>query len=57
MHKMFHRPSLKMLLRWLALFLAGCIVLSWLAVLLLRFVPPWTSAMMMERRVGAWLHG
>ena len=57
MHKMFHRPSLKTLLRWLALFLAGCIVLSWLAVLLLRFVPPWTSAMMMERRVGAWLHG
>jgi monofunctional biosynthetic peptidoglycan transglycosylase len=57
MHKMFHRPSPKTLLRWLALFMAGCIVLSWLAVLLLRFVPPWTSAMMLERQVGAWLHG
>jgi monofunctional biosynthetic peptidoglycan transglycosylase len=57
MHKMFHRPSPKMLLRWLALFMAGCIVLSWLAVLLLRFIPPWTSAMMLERQVGAWLHG
>jgi monofunctional biosynthetic peptidoglycan transglycosylase len=57
MHKMFHRPSPKTLLRWLALFMAGCIVLSWLAVLLLRFVPPWTSAMMLERQAGAWLHG
>jgi monofunctional biosynthetic peptidoglycan transglycosylase len=57
MHKMFHRPSLKTWLRWLALFGAGCVALSWLAVLLLRFVPPWTSAMMLERRVGAWLHG
>lgn len=57
MHTMFHRPSLKTWLRWLALFAAGCVALSWLAVLLLRFVPPWTSAMMLERRVGAWLHG
>ena len=57
MHKMFHRPSLKTLLRWLALFVAGWIALSWLAVLLLRFVPPLTSAMMLERQVGAWLHG
>ena len=57
MHKMFHRPSLKTLLRWLALFVAGWITLSWLAVLLLRFVPPLTSAMMLERQLGAWLHG
>ncbi|HUH54395.1 MAG TPA: monofunctional biosynthetic peptidoglycan transglycosylase [Rhodanobacter sp.] len=57
MHKMFHRSSLKTLLRWLALFVAGWIALSWLAVLLLRFVPPLTSAMMLERQVGAWLHG
>jgi monofunctional biosynthetic peptidoglycan transglycosylase len=31
--------------------------LSWLFVLLLRFVPPWTSAVMIERQVGAWVHG
>jgi monofunctional biosynthetic peptidoglycan transglycosylase len=57
MHKMFHRPSPKRLLRWLALFMAGCVALSWLVVLLLRFVPPWTSAMMLERQAGAWLQG
>jgi len=32
------------------------LVLSWLLVLLLRFVPPWTSAVMLERQAGAWLH-
>ena len=26
-------------------------------VLVLRVVPPWTSAVMMERQLGAWLHG
>jgi monofunctional biosynthetic peptidoglycan transglycosylase len=57
MRTLFRRPSLITLLRWLALGVAGCIVLSWLLVLLLRFVPPWTSAMMMERQAGAWLHG
>ena len=30
---------------------------TWLMVLVLRFVPPVTSAMMLERRVGAWMHG
>jgi len=37
------------LLSWLAL--------SWVAVLVFRFVPPWTSAVMMERQLGAWIHG
>ena len=44
-------------LRWLALLLLGGLVLSWLLVLLLRFVPPRTSAVMLERQVGAWVHG
>jgi len=41
------RSLLILALSWLAL--------SWLLVLVLRFVPPWTSAMMLERQVGAWL--
>lgn len=57
MRMLFHRPPLKVLLRWLALFVLGCIAVSWLLVLLLRFVPPWTSAMMLERQASALLHG
>ncbi|MEW5316143.1 MAG: hypothetical protein WDW38_007529 [Sanguina aurantia] len=32
------------------------LVVTWLLVLLLRFVPPWTSAVMVERQLGAWFH-
>jgi monofunctional biosynthetic peptidoglycan transglycosylase len=39
--------------RLVGLVLLAWLVLSWLVVLVLRFVPPWTSAMMMERRVEA----
>ena len=52
-----HHPSFRRLLRWLGFAALGWLVLSWLAVLVLRFVPPATSAVMLERRVGAWLHG
>ncbi|MEO7067939.1 MAG: monofunctional biosynthetic peptidoglycan transglycosylase [Rhodanobacter sp.] len=45
------------LLRLLAGLLLGALVLSWLVVLLLRFIPPATSAVMLERQVGAWIHG
>lgn len=45
------------LLRLLALLLLGAVVLSWLVVLLLRFIPPRTSAVMVERQVSAWIHG
>lgn len=45
------------LLRLLALALACWLSVTVLAVLVLRFVPPWTSAVMMERSVGALLHG
>jgi monofunctional biosynthetic peptidoglycan transglycosylase len=52
-----HRLSFRRLLRWLGLAVLGWLALSWLAVLVLRFVPPATSAVMLERRAGAWLHG
>jgi len=42
------------LLRWLMFAALGWIVLSAALVLLLRFVPPSTSAFMLERRVAAW---
>ncbi|MGA0586277.1 monofunctional biosynthetic peptidoglycan transglycosylase [Dyella sp. KRB-257] len=52
------RPRLaRRLLRWTGLLALSWIALSWLLVLVLRFVPPWTSAVMMERQVGAWVHG
>jgi len=41
------------IVRLVGLVLLAWLVLSWLVVLVLRFVPPWTSAMMMERRVEA----
>ncbi|WP_199100991.1 monofunctional biosynthetic peptidoglycan transglycosylase [Dyella sp. ASV21] len=45
------------LIRLLALAVACWLAVTVLAVLVLRFVPPWTSAVMMERRIGALLHG
>jgi monofunctional glycosyltransferase len=51
------RPRLRRLLRPLVILLLSWLVLSWLVVLVLRFVPPWTSAVMIERHVGAWMHG
>jgi len=50
-------PRLSRLLRALVVLLLAWLALSWLVVLVLRFVPPWTSAMMLERQLGAWLHG
>jgi monofunctional glycosyltransferase len=51
------RPVLRRLLRSLAILALAWLALSWLTVLLLRFVPPWTSAVMLERRVSAVIHG
>jgi monofunctional biosynthetic peptidoglycan transglycosylase len=45
------------LLRWGAWLLLGWIGVTWLCVLILRFVPPLTSAFMLERRLAASLHG
>ncbi|OOG55567.1 monofunctional biosynthetic peptidoglycan transglycosylase [Rhodanobacter sp. C03] len=50
------RPLLIRLLRSLAILVLAWLALSWLLVLLLRFVPPWTSAVMLERQLGAWVH-
>lgn len=54
---MFRRPSLPRLLRWIAFAALAWLAVTWLMVLVLRFVPPATSAVMLERSVGAWLHG
>ncbi|HWU77225.1 MAG TPA: monofunctional biosynthetic peptidoglycan transglycosylase, partial [Rhodanobacter sp.] len=53
----FRRPLPIRLLRSLAILLLAWLASSWLIVLLLRFVPPWTSAVMLERQLGAWIHG
>ena len=45
------------LLRSLAILVLAWLALSWLVVLVLRFVPPWTSAVMLERQLGGWVHG
>ncbi|MDN5924757.1 MAG: monofunctional biosynthetic peptidoglycan transglycosylase [Xanthomonadales bacterium] len=42
--------------RLLVWFVGLWLVLTWSLVLLLRFVPPPTSAFMIERQVHAWLH-
>jgi monofunctional biosynthetic peptidoglycan transglycosylase len=51
------QPSRRALLsRWMRLLTAlvlAWLALSWLLVLVLRFVPPWTSAVMLERQLGA----
>ena len=56
MPSLIRRPLLIRLLRSLAILLLAWLALSWLLVLVLRFVPPWTSAVMLERQTSAWLH-
>lgn len=41
------------IVRLVAILILGWLALSVVAVLLLRFIPPLTSAMMLERRIGA----
>jgi len=50
------RPLWRRLLRGLSFALLAWVVVTWLAVLLLRFVPPPTSAFMIDRRASALLH-
>lgn len=45
------------LLRWLGILTLAWLASTWLAVLVLRFVPPLTSAVMLERQASAWMHG
>jgi monofunctional biosynthetic peptidoglycan transglycosylase len=51
------RPLWRRVLRWLALLILAWIVGTWLLVLVFRFVPPPTSAFMLERRIAAWRGG
>lgn len=51
------RPLRKRLLRAFLWALVTWLVVTESMVLLLRFVPPWTSAFMIERSVDAWRHG
>ena len=45
------------LLRFILIVAIAWIACTWLAVLVLRFVPPVTSAFMLERRIAALVHG
>ncbi|MBB3225830.1 monofunctional biosynthetic peptidoglycan transglycosylase [Luteibacter sp. Sphag1AF] len=51
------RSIARRIARWLAILAVSWLALSCLMVLVLRFVPPWTSATMMERRVEATFSG
>ncbi len=51
------KPMWRRLLRLVIQAALAWVALTWLCVLLLRFVPPLTSAFMLERRLSASLHG
>lgn len=51
------RSRLRRLVRLLVFVVLGWIAVTWLLVLILRFVPPATSAFMLERQISAWVHG
>ncbi len=50
------RSSLSRVLRLLGMAVVAWLGATWLLVLILRFVPPWTSAVMIERQLSAWIH-
>lgn len=50
-------PRLRRLLHLLGWIVLAWIVITWGLVLMLRFVRPPTSAVMLERGIGAWVHG
>lgn len=52
-----HLPPFRRLLRYAGIVILSWVALSWFVVLVLRFVPPWTSAVMMERQLGALIGG
>jgi monofunctional biosynthetic peptidoglycan transglycosylase len=51
------RPLWRRLLRFVGTIMLVWVALTWLCVLALRFVPPLTSAFMIERQLAAALHG
>ncbi|SEM33258.1 monofunctional biosynthetic peptidoglycan transglycosylase [Luteibacter sp. UNCMF331Sha3.1] len=52
-----HRSPLRRIVRIACLLVVAWLALSCVVVFAFRFIPPWTSAMMMERRVEAWVTG
>jgi monofunctional biosynthetic peptidoglycan transglycosylase len=51
------RPLWRRVLRFIVVSALAFVALTWLCVLVMRFVPPITSAFMVERRVSASIHG
>jgi monofunctional glycosyltransferase len=51
------RPLWRRLLRVICMSALLFVALTWLCVLVMRFVPPLTSAFMVERRLSASIHG
>jgi monofunctional biosynthetic peptidoglycan transglycosylase len=56
MSNLSRRSPWNRLPRLLLLVVLAWLGVTWLMVLVLRFVPPWTSAVMVERQLGAWVH-
>lgn len=56
MSNLSRRSPWNRLLRLLVIVVLAWLGVTWLVVLVLRFVPPWTSAIMVERQLGAWVH-
>jgi monofunctional glycosyltransferase len=54
---MVHLPPFRRLLRYAGIAALSWVALTSLAVLVLRFVPPLTSAVMVERQLDALVHG
>src|SRR6185437_362576 len=52
-----HHPRARRWLKWLARLVLAFIAVTWLPVLILRFVPPVTSAYMIERSLSQAWHG
>ena len=56
MSNLSRRSPWNRLLRLLLIVVLAWLGVTWLMVLVLRFVPPWTSAVMLERQLGALVH-
>ena len=56
MPELSRRSAWHRLLRLLGIIVLAWLFVTWLTVLVLRFVPPWTSAVMVERQLDAWMH-
>ena len=57
MSRLFATMTPRRILRLLLVAVLAWVGVTWMLVLLLRLVPPWTSAVMVERQLGAWVSG